>query len=51
MLVIEDACRKYACACKIRTATKPVQPIEKSTYKRRSNNRPQAPRERRFVAD
>jgi transposase len=31
MLVIEDACQKYACACKIRTATKPAQPIEKST--------------------
>jgi transposase len=30
MLVIEDACQKYACACKIRTATKPAQPIEKS---------------------
>jgi transposase len=31
MLVIEDACQKYACACKIRTASKPAQPIEKST--------------------
>ncbi len=31
MLVIEDACQKYACACKILTATKPMQPIEKST--------------------
>jgi transposase len=31
MLVIEDACQKYACACKIRTATKPARPIEKST--------------------
>jgi transposase len=31
MLVIEDACQKYACACKIQTATKPAQPIEKST--------------------
>jgi transposase len=31
MLVIEDACQKYACACKIRTAGKPAQPIEKST--------------------
>jgi transposase len=31
MLVIEEACQKYACACSIRTATKPVQPIEKST--------------------
>lgn len=31
MLVIEDACQKYACACTVRTATKPSQPIEKST--------------------
>ena len=31
MLVIEDACRKYACACQIRTAGKPAQPIERST--------------------
>jgi transposase len=31
MLVIEDACQKYACACTIKTATKPPQPIEKST--------------------
>ena len=31
MLVIEDACQKYACACKIRTVIKPAQPIEKST--------------------
>ena len=31
MLVIEDACQKYACACMVRTATKPAQPIEKST--------------------
>ena len=31
MLVIEDACQKYACACTVRTATKPAQPIEKST--------------------
>lgn len=31
MLVVEEACQKYACACKIRTASKPVQPIEKST--------------------
>jgi transposase len=31
MMVIEDACQKYACACSIRTATKPAQPIEKST--------------------
>lgn len=31
MRVIEDACQKYACACKIVTAGKPAQPIEKST--------------------
>ena len=31
MLVIEDACQKYACPCKIRTANKPAQPIERST--------------------
>ena len=31
MMVVEDACQKYACACKIVTATKPPQPIEKST--------------------
>lgn len=31
MMVIEDACQKYACACKIVTAGKPAQPIEKST--------------------
>lgn len=30
LLVIEDACLKYACACTVRTATKPPQPIEKS---------------------
>jgi transposase len=30
MLVIEDVCKKYACACTIKTATKPTQPIEKS---------------------
>lgn len=29
--VIEDVCKKYACACTVRTATKPPQPIEKST--------------------
>lgn len=29
--VIEDVCRKYACECTIKTATKPPQPIEKST--------------------
>jgi transposase len=31
LLVIEDACQKYACACTVKTAGKPVQPIEKST--------------------
>jgi transposase len=31
MLVIEDLCKKYACACSVKTATKPLQPIEKST--------------------
>lgn len=31
MLVIEDVCKKYACACTVKTATKPAQPIEKST--------------------
>ncbi|MBV9247921.1 MAG: transposase [Acetobacteraceae bacterium] len=29
--VIQDVCLKYACDCTIRTATKPPQPIEKST--------------------
>src|SRR5207245_7182266 len=31
VLVIEEACLKYACACTVRTAGKPPQPIEKST--------------------
>jgi transposase len=31
LLVIEDACLKYACACTVKTAMKPPQPIEKST--------------------
>lgn len=31
LLVIEDVCKKYACACSVKTATKPPQPIEKST--------------------
>jgi transposase len=31
LTVIEDVCKKYACACTIRTAAKPAQPIEKST--------------------
>jgi transposase len=30
-LVIEDVCKKYACACTVRTATKPPQPIAKSS--------------------
>lgn len=30
MLVIEDVCKKYACACTVKTASKPPQPIEKS---------------------
>jgi transposase len=31
MKVIQDVCLKYACDCTVRTATKPPQPIEKST--------------------
>jgi zinc-finger binding domain of transposase IS66 len=31
MKVIEDAGFTYACACRVKTATKPAQPIEKST--------------------
>ena len=31
MKVIEDVCQKYACACTVKTATKPIQPIEEST--------------------
>ncbi len=31
MKVIEDVCWKYACACTVKTAGKPAQPIEKST--------------------
>src|ERR1700689_3671926 len=31
MQVIEDACFTYACACTVKTAPKPAQPIEKST--------------------
>lgn len=31
LAVIEDVCKKYACACTVKTATKPPQPIEKST--------------------
>src|SRR5215469_16544342 len=29
--VVEDVCKKYACECTAKTATKPPQPIEKST--------------------
>ncbi|HEX5235045.1 MAG TPA: IS66 family transposase [Silvibacterium sp.] len=31
LIVIENVCKKYACACTVKTATKPPQPIEKST--------------------
>jgi transposase len=31
LTVIEDVCKTYACACTVKTATKPAQPIEKST--------------------
>jgi transposase len=31
LTVIEDVCKKYACNCTVKTATKPPQPIEKST--------------------
>lgn len=31
LIVIEDVCKKYACDCTVRTASKPSQPIEKST--------------------
>ena len=30
-IVIEDVCKKYACACTVKTATKPPQPIAKSS--------------------
>jgi transposase len=30
LLVIEEVCKKYACACTVKTASKPPQPIEKS---------------------
>ena len=30
VIVIEEVCKKYACACTVKTATKPSQPIEKS---------------------
>jgi transposase len=29
-VVIEDVCKKYACACTVKTATKPPQPIARS---------------------
>ena len=29
--VVEEVCKKYACGCTVTTATKPSQPIEKST--------------------
>jgi transposase len=31
VIVIEEVCKKYACDCTVKTATKPPQPIEKST--------------------
>jgi transposase len=31
LTVIENVCKKYACDCTVKTATKPSQPIEKST--------------------
>jgi transposase len=31
VIVIEEVCKKYACDCTVKTATKPSQPIEKST--------------------
>ena len=31
LTVVEDVCKKYACGCTVKTATKPAQPIEKST--------------------
>src|SRR3954452_19240776 len=31
LTVIEDVCKKYACGCTVKTASKPPQPIEKST--------------------
>lgn len=30
-LVVEDVCKKYACQCTVKTATKPPQPIAKSS--------------------
>src|ERR1700674_1823599 len=31
LIVIADVCKKYSCACTVKTAGKPSQPIEKST--------------------
>ena len=31
LTVVQDVCKKYACACTVKTATKPAQPIEKGT--------------------
>ena len=31
LIVIEDVCKKYSCACTVKTAGKPSQPIEKGT--------------------
>ena len=31
LLVVEDVCKKYSCACTVKTAGMPSQPIEKST--------------------
>jgi transposase len=31
LIVIEEVCKKYSCACTVKTAGKPSQPIEKST--------------------
>jgi transposase len=31
VIVVEHVCKKYACQCTVQTATKPPQPIEKST--------------------
>src|ERR1700727_3033620 len=31
LIVVEDVCKKYSCACTVKTAGKPSQPIEKST--------------------
>jgi transposase len=31
LIVIEDVCKRYSCACTVKTAGKPSQPIENST--------------------